>query len=69
MRWAFLLAGLIAAVLQAACGTTPAQFGITGPGPSGPAEAAPTNDTPMSPPGLPDPNTGSGSDQRFYNYN
>jgi hypothetical protein len=69
MRWALLMAGLTAATLLIGCGTTPAQFGITGPGPQVPPEAVAPDDTPMSPPGLPDPNTGSGADQRFYHYN
>jgi hypothetical protein len=68
MRWAFLLAALTAAAFQTGCGTSPVKFGITGPGPQAPPEATP-NDTPMSIPGLPDPNSGSGADQRFYHYN
>jgi hypothetical protein len=69
MRWALLLAGLTAATLLTGCGATPASLGITGPGPQAPPEATAPNDTPMSPPGLPDPSTGSGADQRFYHYN
>jgi hypothetical protein len=68
MRWALLLARLTASTRLTDCGITPAEFGITGPGPQVPPEAAAPNDTPMSPPGLPDPSTGSGADQRFYHY-
>ncbi len=68
MRWVFLWAGLTVAALQTGCAGTPASLGITGPGAQVPPDVTPA-DTPMAPPGLPDPNTGSAPDQRFYHYN
>jgi hypothetical protein len=70
MSRAILLAGLAAAALQAGCGATPQSLGITGPGTSPPVQpqAAPDDGT-SAPPGVPDPNTSSGIDQRFYRYN
>ena len=68
MRWMFLLAGLTVAALQAGCGTTPQSFGITGPAPQTQPQLAP-DDTVVRPPGVPNSNTGSGEEQRFYNYN
>jgi len=68
MRWVFLLAGLTAAALQTACGTTPQQFGITGPAPQTEPTLTP-DDATVRAPGLPDANTGSGFEQRYYNYN
>jgi len=68
MRWIFLSAGLTVAALQTGCSGTPASLGITGPAPQVPPDMAP-NETPMALPGLPDPNAGSGPDQRFYHYN
>ncbi len=68
MRWAILLAGLIAAAPLTGCGSTPASFGITGPGPPAPPPMAP-DDATVLPPGIPTPGTGSGTEQRFYNYN
>ena len=68
MRWPILFVGLIAAALQAGCAATPESVGITGPGQQGQPAATP-DDTQAIPPGLPDPGTGSGADQRFYRYN
>ena len=69
MRWMTLLAGLIAAALQAGCGdVSPQSLGITGPGAKPEPVFAP-DDTLILPPGLPDPSTGSGPEQRFYRYN
>ena len=58
MRWVFLLAGLTAAALQAGCG----------PAPPVEPQMAPDDATVM-PPGLPQSGTGSGAEQRYYNYN
>ena len=68
MRWVLLSAGLTVAALQAGCGATPHQFGITGPAPQVEPQMAP-DDATVLPPGLPDPSTGSGAEQRFYHYN
>ena len=68
MRWVFILAGLSAAALLAGCGKTPQQFGITGPAPQAEPNLTP-DDATLLPPGLPDPGTGSGAEQRFYHYN
>jgi hypothetical protein len=68
MRWVFLLAGLTAAALQAGCGRTPESLGITGPAPPVEPQMAPDDATVM-PPGLPQSGTGSGAEQRYYNYN
>jgi uncharacterized lipoprotein YajG len=68
MRWVFLLVGLSAATLQAGCGATPESLGITGPAPTVQPELVPDDATVM-PPGLPRAGTGSGADQRYYNYN
>ena len=68
MRWVFVLAGVTAAALQTGCGATPASLGITGPG-SQPPPAVNSNDSTIMTPGVTDPNTGSGIDQHFYNYN
>lgn len=68
MRWVILLAGLTATALAAGCGATPASLGITGPGPQVQPQMAP-DDATVLPPGVPNANTGSGSEQRFYNYN
>lgn len=68
MRWASLLAGLTVAALQAGCGSTPQSFGITGPAPQVQPQMAP-DDATVLPPGLPNPDTGSGSEQRYYRYN
>jgi hypothetical protein len=68
MRWVFLLAGLTSAALQTGCGTTPQQFGITGPAPQVQPKMAPDDATILAP-GLPDPGTSSGFEQRYYNYN
>jgi len=68
MRWAILLAGLTVAALQTGCGSSPASFGITGPSPQVQPQLTP-DDATVLPPGLPDANTGSGSEQRFYRYN
>ena len=63
-----LLFVLTAAALQVGCDATPQSLGITGPGPAQQRRAAPDDSTVM-PPGLPDPGSGSGTDQRFYRYN
>ena len=68
MRWVILLAGLTAAAPLTGCGSTPASFGITGPGPQAPPQMAP-DDAAGGLPGLPNPGTGSGTEQRFFNYN
>lgn len=68
MRWVILLAGLTVAALAAGCGSTPASFGITGPAPQKQPEMTP-DDATVRAPGLPNPGTGSGAEQRFYNYN
>ena len=68
MRWVILLAGLTVAALAAGCGSTPRSLGITGPAPPAQPQMAP-DDATVLPPGLPNANTGSGSEQRFYNYN
>jgi hypothetical protein len=68
MRWIIPLAGLTAAALLAGCDATPQSLGITGPG-ERPQPSFTPDDTTVLPPGLPDPTTGSGSEQRFYRYN
>jgi hypothetical protein len=68
MRWLFLIAGLTTLTLQTGCGSTPESLGITGPAPQVQPEMAP-NDATVLPPGLPDPNTSSGAEQRYYRYN
>jgi uncharacterized lipoprotein len=68
MRRAALFVGLIAAALLAGCAATPESLGITGPGQQAQPAATP-DDTEAMPPGVPDPGTGSGADQRFYHYN
>ena len=68
MRWVILLAGLTVAALQTGCGNTPASFGITGPAPQAPPQMAPDDATVLTP-GLPNSGTGSGTEQRFFNYN
>ncbi len=68
MRWIFLLGGLTAAALQVGCDRTPQSFGITGPAPQAAPQMMP-DDTVLRPPGLPNSGTGSGEEQRFYNYN
>ena len=68
MRWVLLLAGLTVAALLIGCGTTPRQFGITGPAPQVAPEMK-SDDAIVRQPGVPDPGTGSGEEQRFYNYN
>jgi hypothetical protein len=68
MRLAALFAGLIAAALQIGCAATPESLGITGPGQQAQPVTIP-NDTEEMAPGVPDPGTGSGADQRYYHYN
>jgi hypothetical protein len=68
MRWVILLAGLAAAAPLTGCGSTPASFGITGPAQQTPPPMAPDDATVLAP-GLPNANTGSGTEQRFYRYN
>jgi hypothetical protein len=67
MRWIFLSAGLTVAALQTGCDRPPQAFGITGPAPQVQPELTP-DDTTILAPGIPN-STGSGSEQRFYNYN
>lgn len=68
MRRVALFAGLLAAALLGGCDATPESLGITGPGQRPTPSFAP-DDTVLRPPGLPDPNTGSGPEQRYYHYN
>jgi hypothetical protein len=68
MRWVFLFSGLTVAALQTSCGRTPQSFGITGPAPQVAPQMTP-DDTVVRPPGLPNGDTGSSEEQRFYNYN
>jgi hypothetical protein len=68
MRKVALLTGLTATALLGGCGVTPESLGITGPGQRPPPTFGP-DDTVLQPPGLPDPNTGSGPEQRYYRYN
>jgi hypothetical protein len=68
MHWIFLLAGLAVAALSAGCSGSPQKMGITGPAPQVEPQMAPADATTQSP-GLPDPNTGSGAEQRYFHYN
>ena len=68
MRWLFLLAGLTAAALQTGCTGTPESLGITGPGPQAEPDLNPADAT-MQAPGVPNPDNGLGTDQRYYHYN
>jgi hypothetical protein len=68
MHRIILLTGLAVAALLAGCGTTPKQFGITGPAPQVEPTMTPDDATEL-PPGLPDASTGSGAEQRYYHYN
>lgn len=68
MRWLIILAGLAAIFLQVGCGATPQSLGITGPGPVLQPALRPSDAT-VPNPGLPDPGTSSGAEQRYYRYN
>ncbi len=68
MRWLILLTGLTAAALQAGCGASPQSLGITGPGPRVAPNFSP-DDATIQNPGIPDANTSSDPEQRFFRYN
>ena len=69
MRRILLLVGLSMAALQAGCGVTPQQLGITGPGTTPARSQTAPDDSTLLPPGLPNPDSGAGGEQRFYRYN